>query len=151
MKMFNEIINEIVSIGLDALSAIVLIGVGVLFAWIELKIGKNKNLANINLAKNELKDAVVQTVGALKQKFADVWKEANGGKLTEEQAAKLRTELVDLALEKMSVASIKVLEAAKVDAIAYIQDEAEAFIERLNNASGELLAIGEVISTENGE
>lgn len=142
----NEIINQIVNIGLDAVASIVLIAIGVLFAWIELKIGTNQKLSNINKAKNELKDAADQTVGALKQVFADTWKEANGGKLTDEQKAKLRAEVVLLTMEKMSAPSLKVLEGAKVDAVAYLKDEAEAFIERLN--SGELIALGEIVSTE---
>lgn len=147
----NEILNTIGNIGLEIVAAAVIVGIGVLFAWIELKIGKNKNLTNINLAKAELKDATIQTVGALKQKFADVWKEINGGKLTEEQAAKLRADLVDLTLEKMSVAAIKVLEAAKVDAIAYIQDAGEAFIERLNAGEPEVMVLSEIMGVENAE
>lgn len=147
----NEILNTIGNIGLEIVAAAVIVGIGVLFAWIELKIGKNKNLTNINLAKAELKDATIQTVGALKQKFADVWKEINGGKLTEEQAAKLRADLVDLTLEKMSVAAVKVLEAAKVDAIAYIQDAGEAFIERLNAGEPEVMVLSEIMGVKNAE
>lgn len=126
---------EIVSILLDALTKLAILGILVGFAWLEVKIGKNKNLNSINTAKMELRDAAVTTVGELNQLFVEGWKAAGGGKLKEEQKAYLKEELIDLAMRKMSKPALNLLEAAKVDGIAYLTGIAEDWISNAGGAS----------------
>lgn len=134
---------EIVNILLDAATDIAIIAILCGFAWLETKIGDNKHLTSINEAKSELKDVAIQTVGELNQRFVEGWKEAGGGKLTDAQAAYLRDELVELAMTKMSKAALELLEAAKVDAVAYLRGAAEDWI--YNGAKLTALPLGDVI------
>lgn len=126
--MIENMTNAAVEIAANLITQLAIIALTTAFAWLTAKIGKNKHLENINTAKDELKDAAIQTVGELNQLFVSAWKETQGGKLTEEQVAKLGAELVNLTLKKMSGSAIKVLEAASIDLETYIHGAAEDWI-----------------------
>lgn len=126
--MIENMVNAAVEIAANLITQLAIIALTAAFAWLTAKIGKNKHLANINAAKDELRDAAIQTVGELNQKFVGAWKDAQGGKLTQEQIAKLSTELINLTLTKMSASAVKVLEAASVDLETYIHGAAEDWI-----------------------
>lgn len=129
--MIEPMVNAAVEILANLIMNLAIIAITAAFAWLTAKIGKNKHLANINAAKDELRDAAIQTVGELNQRFVTTWKEAQGGKLTEEQIAKLSTELINLTLTKMSGSAIGVLEAASIDLEAYVHGAAEDWISTL--------------------
>lgn len=126
--MIENMTNAAVEIAANLITQLAIIALTTAFAWLTAKIGKNKHLENINTAKDELKDAAIQTVGELNQLFVSAWKETQGGKLTEDQVAKLGAELVNLTLKKMSGSAIKVLEAASIDLETYIHGVAEDWI-----------------------
>ena len=135
--MMEYMTSAVVEIAANLITQLAIIALTTAFAWLTAKIGKNKHLENINAAKDELKDAAIQTVGELNQRFVSAWKEAQGGKLTEEQIAKLGAELVNLTLTKMSGSAIKVLEAASIDLETYIHGAAEDWIATLHgNGAG---------------
>lgn len=129
--MMESMTNAVIEVAANLVTQLAIIALTTAFAWLTAKIGKNKNLANINAAKDELKDAAIQTVGELNQRFVSAWKSAQGGKLTEEQIAKLNAELINLTLTKMSGSAIKVLEAASIDLETYIRGAAEDWISTL--------------------
>lgn len=129
--MMENMANAVIEVAANLVTQLAIIALTTAFAWLTAKIGKNKNLANINAAKDELKDAAIQTVGELNQRFVSAWKSAQGGKLTEEQIAKLNAELINLTLTKMSGSAIKVLEAASIDLETYIRGTAEDWISTL--------------------
>ena len=126
--MIENMTNAVVEIAANLITQLANIALTTAFAWLTAKIGTNKHLENINAAKDELKDAAIQTVGELNQLFVSAWKETQGGKLTEDQVAKLGAELVNLTLKKMSGSAIKVLEAASIDLETYIHGVAEDWI-----------------------
>lgn len=135
--MMENMTSAVVEIAANLIAQLAIIALTTAFAWLTAKIGKNKHLENINAAKDELKDAAIQTVGELNQRFVSAWKEAQGGKLTEEQIAKLGAELVNLTLTKMSGSALKVLEAASIDLETYIHGAAEDWIATLHgNGAG---------------
>ena len=126
--MMESMTNAVVEIAANLITQLAIIALTTAFAWLTAKIGQNKHRENINAAKDELKDAAIQTVGELNQLFVSAWKETQGGKLTEDQVAKLGTELVNLTLKKMSGSALKVLEAASIDLETYIHGVAEDWI-----------------------
>lgn len=143
--MLNEILIILTNIAAD----LVLIALGLIFAWVGIKLGNDTNLKNILKAKIELEDAVLKTVGKLKQEFVDNWKEANNGKLTEEQIAYLKNETLDLTISTLSQPAIKLLEAAGVDFIEYVRNAAETWVAQLNQGEG--IALEEVTVEETAE
>ena len=138
-------INEIVIILTNIATDLVIIALGLIFAWVGIKLGNNAKLKNILEAKIELEDAVLKTVGKLKQEFVDNWKEANGGKLTEEQIAYLKNETLNITISTLSQPAIDLLKAAGVDFIEYVRNAAETWVGQLNKGEGILL--GEVIES----
>ena len=141
-------INEIVIILTNIAADLVLIALGLIFAWIGIKLGNNAKLKNILEAKIELEDAVLKTVGKLKQEFVDNWKEANGGKLTEEQIAYLKNETLNITISTLSQPAIDLLKAAGVDFIEYVRNAAETWVGQLNQGEGVLL---EAVTAETAE
>lgn len=139
--MMENMTSAVVEIAANLITQLAIIALTTAFAWLTAKIGKNKHLENINAAKDELQGAAIQTVGELNQRFVSAWKEAQGGKLTEEQIAKLGAELVNLTLTKMSGSAIKVLEAASIDLETYIHGAAEDWIATLH---GNGVAVGRI-------
>lgn len=129
-------INEIVIILTNIAADLVLIALGLIFAWVGIKLGNNAKLKNILEAKIELEDAVLKTVGKLKQEFVDNWKEANGGKLTEEQIAYLKSETLNITISTLSQPAIGLLEAAGVDFLEYVRNAAETWVGQLNRGEG---------------
>lgn len=115
---------------------LILIGVMLVFAWLGVKLGGNAKLKNVLSAKMELEDAVAKTVGKLRQEFVDNWKEANNGKLSEEQIAYLKNETLSITMDTLSEPAIKVLEAAGVDLVEYLRSAAETWVGQLKTGEG---------------
>nr|DAF68598.1 MAG TPA: hypothetical protein [Caudoviricetes sp.] len=138
--MMETMTNTVIEIAANLVMQLAIIALTTVFAWLSAKIGKNKHLENINAAKDELRDAAVQTVGELNQLFVARWKaEAVDGKLTEAQIAKLGQELINLTAKKMSTSALKLLEAAGVDLTVYVQGVAEDW---LNTLKGNGVGVG---------
>lgn len=122
-------IETIIEILVNILFDLILSGLMVLFAWVATKIGTNQKLVNINKAKTEVEDAVLQTVRELQQTVVDNLKAAAAdGKLTQDEIAMLGDVLLDKVIIKMSDPCKQVLIAAGVDLEAYILGSAEKWI-----------------------
>ena len=111
-------------------SVILLVG-----AWTLDKIGKEKALKNTAVAMDLLFTLTRQTVGELQQTLVENWKEAGGGKLTDEQIRKLREELLRVVKLKLDDASKELIIAAGSDIDALIAGEAEKLISGISDAT----------------
>lgn len=103
--------------------------------WVLSKIGKKKELQNTNIALGILFDITRQTVGELQQLFVTSWKEAGGGKLTDEQVEMLRQELFVLVKKKLDQPTQDLLIAAGADINALISGAAEDWINTIKMPS----------------
>lgn len=122
-----EIIIEVV---VDALTELALGALAALFAWLTWKLGENQKLKNINEAKGEVEDAVLQTVKELQQTIVgDLKAAAVDGKLTADEIAMLGRDTMALVMAKLSEPCKRVLIAAGVDLEVYIQGAAEKWVD----------------------
>lgn len=123
------IVNALIESGVQILVALAVALIGVGGTWLTAQIGKVKQLQTVQIAVEEAKDAAVTTVLELQQTVVDDLKAAAvDGKLTKEEIAKLRNDLLAMSMAKLSNASVKVLTAAGVDISAIITGAAEAMI-----------------------
>ena len=104
--------------------------------WVLGKIGKRKELQNTNTALGTLFDITRQTVGELQQVFVNRWKEAGGGKLTEDKQAILRSELLALVRKKLDQPTQDLIIAAGCDLDALITGAAEDWINTIKMPGG---------------
>lgn len=129
--MTEIIIENIVQIAATLLITLI----GVLGAWLTAKIGKNKELANIATATDEVIRAAQTTVLELQQTTVEGWKQANAdGKLTKEEITELGKMLLEGTMAKMSDTSKNLLNAAGVDISAIITGVGESLIAQIKKA-----------------
>ena len=125
-------VETIIEVVTAALIDLILAALTVLLAWVGSKIAENKKLANISVAKNEVDDAVFQTVTELQQTVVDGLKAAaKDGKLTHEEITDLGYEVLEGVMRKLSEPCIHLLRAAGVDLEAYIRGAAEKWVATL--------------------
>ncbi len=106
--------------------------IGVAGAWAAAKIGQQSKLSNLNAAVEQVTAAAQQTVGELQQTLAGAMKGASAdGKLTAEQAAQLRKELLERTEKKLTAPAVNLLRAAQLDVSALICGAAEDAIARM--------------------
>ena len=123
------IVNALIESGVQVLAALVTALIGVAGTWITVQIGKVKQLQTVQIATDEAKNAAITTVLELQQTVVDDLKAAAvDGKLTKEEIAKLKNDLLAMSMAKLSDASVKVLTAAGVDISAIITGAAEAMV-----------------------
>lgn len=125
-------VETIIEVVTAALIDLILAALTVLLAWIGSKIAENKKLTNINTAKREVDEAVLQTVTELQQTVVEGLKAAaQDGKLTQEEITDLGYKVLERVMRKLSEPSIKLLLAAGVDLEAYIKGAAEKWVATL--------------------
>lgn len=101
-------------------------------AWALEKFGKNKKLQNLNLANQELRKNVKQTVRELNQTIvAELKEKSPDGKLTDIQIADLNARLLTLVKAKTDEVTIALLTAAGADLDALITGQCEAYLDKL--------------------
>ena len=123
------IVNALIESGVQVLAALVTALIGVAGTWITVQIGKVKQLQTVQIAVDEAKNAAITTALELQQTVVDDLKAAAvDGKLTKEEIAKLKNDLLAMSMAKLSDASVKVLTAAGVDISAIITGAAEAMV-----------------------
>ena len=123
--MLNVIIENLVNIFAAALMALI----GILGSLITLRLNERQRLGNVNLAQQELMEMSRQTVSELSQTVVDKLKESRAdGKLTENEVKALGAMLVEKTMQKLSLPTEKLLNAAGVDIIALIHGAAEEYI-----------------------
>lgn len=135
------IVNALIENGVQVAVSLVVALIGVAGTWLSIQIGKVKKLQTVKLATDEAKDAAITTVLELQQTVVDDLKAAAvDGKLTKEEIAKLKNDLISMSMAKLSDTSVKILTAAGVDISAIISGVGEALIQKLhtveNNKTG---------------
>ena len=126
--LFITHISEIVSV-------LILCGIGISGTWVMARLAQAKKLENITEATGQLLEAINITVISLQQQFVEDWKKNQNGKLTEQQIAELKQQVIAITLESLSQLTINLLNAAKVDIINIISTAAEAYILKLKQNS----------------
>ena len=129
------IVNALIESGVQVLAALAAALIGVAGTWITVQIGKVKQLQTVQIAVDEAKNAAITTALELLQTVVDDLKAAAvDGKLTKEEIAKLRNDLLSMSMAKLSDASVKVLTAAGVDISAIITGAAEAMVGQMKGS-----------------
>ena len=123
------IVNALIENGVQVAVSLVVALIGVAGTWLSIQIGKVKKLQTVQLATDEAKDAAITTVLELQQTVVDDLKAAAvDGKLTKEEIAKLKNDLITMSMAKLSDTSVKILTAAGVDISAIIAGAAETMV-----------------------
>ena len=123
--------------GIEVAATLLITLIGVLGAWLTMKIGKSTQLENVNAAQKEVIRAAKITVGELQQTLVDDLKAGHeDGKLTKEEINELGRRLIDMTVQKLSMPTYELLRAAAVDVEAMITGVGEDWICRLKQ-SGE--------------
>lgn len=125
--------EQLLDYGLQIAATLLVTLIGVLGAFLTAKLSANAKLQNIDAAQKELIRAAEITVGELKQTVADALKAAHGdGKLSSEEAASLKSMLIEKTLAKLSEPAYALLKSAAVDVEALISGAGESWIEQIN-------------------
>ena len=125
-------VETIIEVVVDALFEFVAACLMILLAWVGAKIAENKKLANISVAKQEVDDAVFQTVEELQQTVVEGLKAAaQDGKLTQEEISELGYQVLSKTMRKLSQPCVDLLRAAGVDLEEYIRGAAEKWVATL--------------------
>ena len=123
-----EIQNTVIALVTNVITALSIAAVSIAGTWVLVKIGKNKQLMNIQLATDNVVENAQTTVGELKQTVADAIKAAQDGYLTNSQAEKLKSDAIILTQKKLSDPVVKLLETANADVRALITGAAEDWL-----------------------
>lgn len=127
------IVNALIENGVQVAVSLVVALIGVAGTWLSIQIGKVKKLQTVKLATDEAKDAAITTVLELQQTVVDDLKAAAvDGKLTKEEIAKLKNDLISMSMAKLSDTSVKILTAAGVDISAIIKGAGEALVGKMH-------------------
>ena len=130
------IVNALIENGVQVAVSLVVALIGVAGTWLSIQIGKAKKLQTVEMATDEAKDAAITTVMELQQTVVDDLKAAAGdGKLTKEEIAKLKSDLLSMSMTKLSDTSVKILTAAGVDISVIIAGAGEALIKQMHTSN----------------
>lgn len=125
-------VEVIIENAVNILGALLITLIGVLGTWLTSKFAKRAELNSINAAQQELITMAQITVGELQQTVVEKLKAASQDKkLTQGEIMELSTALVHKTLEKMSVPTQSLLNAAGVDVIALIKGTGEDWVNSL--------------------
>lgn len=119
----------LIEVGTQIIFELLMLLVGVLFAYLGKLLAKTKKMEHINMAMYELESVVKNVVGEIQQTTVDGLKEASAdGKLTKDEIKRLGVLLVSHTLDQLSDPASETLIAAGVDIEGMIHSIAEAWI-----------------------
>ena len=119
----------LIEVGTQIIFELLMLLVGVLFAYLGKLLAKTKKMEHINMAMYELESVVKNVVGEIQQTTVDGLKEASAdGKLTKDEIKRLGVLLVSHTLDQLSAPASETLSAAGVDIEGMIHSIAEAWI-----------------------
>ena len=126
----------LIEVGTQIIFELLMLLVGVLFAYLGKLLAKTKKMEHINMAMYELESVVKNVVGEIQQTTVDGLKEASAdGKLTKDDIEWLGRLLVDKAAKGLSVPAVDTLNAAGVDIESMIHSFAEACIAEIKRGA----------------
>lgn len=125
-----------IEVGTQVVFELLMLLVGVLFAYLSKLIAKSKKLEHISIAMNELERVVTNIVGDLQQTTVEGLKAASeDGKLSKTDIEYLGKLLIDKASKQISAPAADTLVAAGVDIEGMIHSIAEAWISEIKRES----------------
>lgn len=126
--------EQIIEYALQIASTLLVTLIGVLGAWLSVKLAKSAGLQNIDAAQKELIRAARITVDELQQTLVTEFKAANeDGKLQPFEVAQLKEKLLQKTIEKLSSPAYTLLKSAAVDVNGLIAGVGESWIERIKS------------------
>ena len=141
----REVIIEVLT---QIVFEVLMLIVGVAFAYLTKLVGKTKKLEHVASAMDELESVVKHIVGDLQQTVVDGLKEASAdGKLSKTDIEWIGKQLIDKVGKQISAPAAETLAAAGVDIEDMIHSIAEAEIARIKRENG-FLVLGENVSAE---
>ena len=107
---------------------IIVTAIGVFGSWLLNKMKNQKGLENITIATEQVIEAAQDTVLELQQTLVLGWKNAQNGKLTDEQIEELRVKVLEITTAKLASSTLSLLLGAKVDVTKLITSAAEGYV-----------------------
>lgn len=118
-----------IEVGTQIVFDLLMLLVGVLFAYLSKLIAKSKRLEHIAISMSELERVVTNIVGDLQQTVVERLKaESEDGKLTKTDIEYLGKQLIEKAAAQISAPAAETLTAAGVDIESMIHSIAESWI-----------------------
>ena len=125
-----------IEVGTQIVFDLLMLLVGVLFAYLSKLLAKSRKMEHIAVAMNELERIVTNIVGDLQQTTVEGLKAASeNGKLTKTDIEYLGKLLIDKASKQISAPAADTLVAAGVDIEGMIHSIAEAWISEIKRES----------------
>ena len=119
----------LIEVGTQIIFELLMLLVGVLFAYLGKLLAKTKKMEHINMAMYELESVVKNVVGEIQQTTVDGLKEDSAdGKLTKVEIKHLGSLLVSRSLDRLSAPASETIAAAGIDIESMIHTIAEAWI-----------------------
>lgn len=136
-----------IEVGTQIVFEVLMLIVGVAFAYLTKLISKSKKLEHIATAMDELERVVKNVVGDLHQTTVEGLKAASvDGKLSDEEIYDLGRQLIKKVSEQLSDPASTTIRAAGIDLTETIHSIAEAYIAKIKRENN-FIAIGEVAET----
>ena len=125
-----------IEVGTRVVFELLMLVIGVAFAYLTKLIGKSRKLEHIASAMEELERVVKNVVGDLQQTVVEGLKTASvDGKLSEEEVYDLGRLLIKKTYEQLSNPASETIRAAGIDIDEAIHSFAEAYIERIKRGN----------------
>lgn len=126
--------EQLLEYGMQIAATLLITLIGVLGAYLSAKLGRSANLQNIDAAQKEVIRAAKITVGELQQTLVSGLKAASeDGKLTGDEIASLKKQLIGKTVEKLSAPAYALLKSAAVDVEALIAGAGESWIQQIKS------------------
>ena len=149
MVVSDTVVDAAIEVGVQIAITFAVTLIGVFGAWMTTQIGKSQKLTNINKAQKEVISLAQQTVGELRKTIVKGLKAAHDdGKLSKDEIADIKNQLIEKTLKKMSEPTNKLLQAAAVDIEALIKGAAEDWLDRTELLSTDTLTAAVETTTE---
>lgn len=137
-----------IEVGTQVIFELLMLLIGVIFAYLSKLLAKSKQLEHIAAATEELEKVVKIVVGDLQQTIVEGLKAASvDGKLSNEEIYDLGRLLMQKVKEQISNPASETIKAAGIDMEEMIHSIAEAYIERIKRENG-FLVLGEAASAD---
>lgn len=137
----------LIEVGTQVVFELLMLVIGVAFAYLTKLVGKSRKLEHIASAMEELERVVKNVVGDLQQTVVEGLKAASvDGKLSQEEIYDLGRLLIRKTHEQLSDPASTTIKAAGIDIDEAIHSFAEAYIAKIKRENN-FIAIGEVAET----
>lgn len=137
-----------IEVGAQIVFEVVLMIVGIAFAYLSRLMAKSQKLEHIATAMDELERVTKNVVGDLQQTVVEGLKAASvDGKLSDEEIYDLGKMLVMKVSEQLSDPAATTIKSAGIDITGTIHSIAEAYIAKIKRENN-IIAIGEVAEAE---